>query len=247
MYDDVMTHAEQLVRPSSVLCWYDRCCSRIFYKYKQRYLELNGSVAARPTKQLKSMASFGKISQLLRELSDDEDEEDNLVTSAYGDPQQPWLDDFHGYLNSKDHLASGMSIVQWWGVNATRYPVWSSLARDYLAIMATSVSSERAFSSSAITITKRRNRLNGDIVEALQCLKCLIRRDLLFREADDPSVVSEVVHEDDCDSGVGELVSELNEDVVLVVKGPIEGLAGGGTDTLEDEFDNELFDLYTFE
>jgi hypothetical protein len=59
-------------------------------------------------------------------------------------------------------------------------------------------------------------------------------------------VVSEVVQEDDCE-GVGELISELNEDVVLVVKGPIEGLAGGGTDTLEDEFDNELFDLYTFE
>ena len=59
--------------------------------------------------------------------------------------------------------------------------MWASLARDHLAIMASSVSSERAFSSAGITISKRRNRLKGDIVEALQFLKCLIRRDLIFQ------------------------------------------------------------------
>jgi hAT family protein len=48
--------------------------------------------------------------------------------------------------------------------------------------MASSVSSERAFSSAGITISKRRNRLKGIIVEALQCLKCLYKNDLIFRE-----------------------------------------------------------------
>lgn len=67
-------------------------------------------------------------------------------------------------------------------MNTYRYPTWASLARDYLAIMASSVSSERAFSAAGITISKRRNRLQGDIVEALECIKCLIHRDLLFRE-----------------------------------------------------------------
>jgi hAT family C-terminal dimerisation region len=55
--------------------------------------------------------------------------------------------------------------------------------------MASSVSSERAFSQGGITITKRRNRLKGDIVEALQCAKCAIRHDLLFREPAPSSVV----------------------------------------------------------
>ena len=67
-------------------------------------------------------------------------------------------------------------------LNASRYPTWATLACDYLAIMASSVSSERAFSSAGITISKRRNRLKGIIVEALQCLKCLYRNDLIFRE-----------------------------------------------------------------
>ena len=45
--------------------------------------------------------------------------------------------------------------------------------------MASSVASERAFSSAGITISKRRNHLNGDIVEALQCLKSLNSQDLM--------------------------------------------------------------------
>ena len=48
--------------------------------------------------------------------------------------------------------------------------------------MASSVSSERAFSAAGITISKRRNRLKGDIVEAIECIKCLLHQDLLFRE-----------------------------------------------------------------
>jgi hypothetical protein len=48
--------------------------------------------------------------------------------------------------------------------------------------MASSVSSERAFSSAGITLSKRRNRLKGDIVEALQCLKCMYHNDLIFRD-----------------------------------------------------------------
>ena len=48
--------------------------------------------------------------------------------------------------------------------------------------MSSSVSSKRAFSQGGITISKLRNRLKGDIVEALQCIKCGIRHDLLFRE-----------------------------------------------------------------
>jgi hypothetical protein len=50
--------------------------------------------------------------------------------------------------------------------------------------MSSSVSSERAFSSAGITISKRRNRLKGDIVEALQVIKCMMKRDLLFRRSD---------------------------------------------------------------
>ena len=62
--------------------------------------------------------------------------------------------------------------------------------------MSTSVSSERAFSAAKITISKQRNRLGGDIVEALQFLKCFYQRDLLFRETEDPSIAFKTLLEE---------------------------------------------------
>ncbi|EKM58795.1 uncharacterized protein PHACADRAFT_50544, partial [Phanerochaete carnosa HHB-10118-sp] len=55
--------------------------------------------------------------------------------------------------------------------NAARSPTWASLACDFLSIMASSVSSERAFCQAGITISPRRNRLKADVVEALQFMK----------------------------------------------------------------------------
>ncbi len=101
--------------------------------------------------------------------------------------------------------------------NSQRYhPAWGSLARDYLAIMSSSVSSERAFSQGRITISKRRSRLKGDIVEALQCIKCAIRHDLLFRERA-PSSISEAVETSDQepdrdDAGTGGDLEEKSDD-----------------------------------
>jgi hAT family C-terminal dimerisation region len=115
-----------------------------------------------------------------------------------------------------EDVPEGMGIVRWWGVstsfhfhlctsltliilqlNGSRYPTWRSLARDYLAVMASSVSSERAFSSAGITISKRRNRLNGDIVEALQCLKSLLHQDISLAVI--PTVADEETHMDNAD------------------------------------------------
>lgn len=49
--------------------------------------------------------------------------------------------------------------------------------------MASSVSSERAFSSAGIMISKGRNRLKVDIVEALQVLKVAYHQNVIFCEA----------------------------------------------------------------
>ena len=67
-------------------------------------------------------------------------------------------------------------------LNTHQYPTWASLAHDYLAIMASSVSSERAFSLVGITINKHCNRLKGDLVKLLQCMKCIYHNSLLFQE-----------------------------------------------------------------
>lgn len=102
--------------------------------------------------------------------------------------------------------------------------------------MASSVSSERAFSSAGITICKRRNRLDGDIVEALQVLKSLIRQDLMVREV--LSVTDEEAELDYADEQPAnqdlttiEVVDAVNNLSSDEVSDDDEGIDNGGIDT----------------
>ena len=101
-------------------------------------------------------------------------------------------------------------------MNAHRFPTWASLARDYLAIMATSVSSERAFSSAGISVTKRRNRLKGDVVEALQALKCAFKKSLFWRDIG-PSSKTEIELEDEDEEQTDEVMTGGLEDELNIV------------------------------
>jgi hypothetical protein len=52
---------------------------------------------------------------LLRELSDDEDE--NLGTSSGMSSASLWKEEFGKYYDAVDTLPEGMSVVEWWGVS----------------------------------------------------------------------------------------------------------------------------------
>ncbi|KIK76070.1 hypothetical protein PAXRUDRAFT_171002, partial [Paxillus rubicundulus Ve08.2h10] len=157
----------------------------------------------------------GKLHKLLQELSSDEDggggTEDKVVK------QSPWLKEFNLYLKSATLLPARMSIVQWWGINAPIYPVWASLAHDYLAIMSSSVSSERAFSAAAQTITKHCNQLKSDIVEAIQVLHMLYNHDLIFHEPG-PSSALELELEGDDEVGDIEVEKQSKESLDWILE-----------------------------
>jgi hAT family C-terminal dimerisation region len=60
--------------------------------------------------------------------------------------------------------------------NQHRYPTIFALAMDILPIQASAVPCERVFSSGKETMTARRNRISGELMEALQLLKFSIRQ-----------------------------------------------------------------------
>jgi hypothetical protein len=81
--------------------------------------------------------------------------------------------------------------------------------------MASSVSSERAFSAAGITISKRRNRLKADIVEALQVLKYLLRKDLVYRTPPYTSlweIENEMIGDDDGSPDWVDVTSDIEGD-----------------------------------
>jgi hypothetical protein len=67
-----------------------------------------------------------------------------------------------------------VSLEEWWRVNVegrTVHEKLGTMAKEILAIPATSVSSERGFSSAGLVVTKLRTRLSDESIKALMTLK----------------------------------------------------------------------------
>ncbi|KFY49456.1 hypothetical protein V495_00589 [Pseudogymnoascus sp. VKM F-4514 (FW-929)] len=62
-------------------------------------------------------------------------------------------------------------ILKYWQSKQYQYPLIASIAKDYLAIPATSADSERVFSVGGDIITKKRNRLSPSTLRYLLCLR----------------------------------------------------------------------------
>ena len=87
----------------------------------------------------------------------------------------------------------------WWLQHRTDYPALSHMALDILAVPAMSAEVERVFSSASLTITDRRNRLGGEVVEAIECQKSWLQSGIIeLTKAEEIQRMLEqlVVHED---------------------------------------------------
>lgn len=56
-------------------------------------------------------------------------------------------------------------VLQWWKEHQHKYPILSSLARDYLSVPGSSAAAERTFSAAADVTTAVRGRLNPRTIE----------------------------------------------------------------------------------
>ncbi|KFZ01193.1 hypothetical protein V500_00859 [Pseudogymnoascus sp. VKM F-4518 (FW-2643)] len=62
-------------------------------------------------------------------------------------------------------------IFKYWSAKQYQYPIVAQVARDHLAILATSAPSERVFSNGSDIITKKRNKLSPLTIRYLLCLR----------------------------------------------------------------------------
>ena len=74
------------------------------------------------------------------------------------------------YLEEK---VEGVQVdpLDWWRIYESRFPNLSRMARDYLAIPATSVPSERCFSIAGSVLTTRRAAMTEGMANAIMCCK----------------------------------------------------------------------------
>ena len=98
---------------------------------------------------------------------------------SYEPNSSPMVDEFEHYCQaSTTSLHSGPPVLEWWISNEAKYPELSQWAYDVHSIPAMSAECERVFSSAGQLLTKQRNRLLDDIVEANECLLAWRRAEL---------------------------------------------------------------------
>ncbi|KAG2570423.1 hypothetical protein PVAP13_7KG053036 [Panicum virgatum] len=81
-----------------------------------------------------------------------------------------YLDEANNSLNDKN-----FNLLRYWKVNALRFPVVSSMAKKFLAVPASSVSSESTFSCGGRILDDHRSSLKLATVQALVCASSWIR------------------------------------------------------------------------
>ncbi|GMH17087.1 hypothetical protein Nepgr_018928 [Nepenthes gracilis] len=72
-------------------------------------------------------------------------------------------------------------VLEWWKVNSTRYPRLSIMARDFLAVQATSVAPEELFCSKGAEIVKQRFCMPSHSTQAGFCVKSWIESGFRLR------------------------------------------------------------------
>ena len=116
----------------------------------------------------------------LDDVEELESEDDSDIVVVRGTNRKE--SELQRYCRTTEHCMKGkfskskpIDVMKWWKAHAEIYPDLSRMARDYLAIPATSASSERLFSSGSNLVTDKRNCLKDDTIQAHEFLKSWIK------------------------------------------------------------------------
>lgn len=100
--------------------------------------------------------------------------------------------------------------------NQKEFPTVYRVALDYMPVQASAVPCERVFSSAGETDTKRRNRINPNLFEALQVMKFTVRQERLDFTRDILTAVEDMLvdpvpgDDEDIDPLAGLLTTDVN-------------------------------------
>jgi hypothetical protein len=114
-------------------------------------------------------------------------------------------------------------------LNETTFPTLFMIAMDYLPIQASAVPSERVFSSSSETDTKKRNRIHPILMEALQMLKFALKKErlnfmqgwitsesLMCDREPEGDLLSLLLREEDAEDVLDQIIRDFGEDDGIV-------------------------------
>jgi len=163
------------------------------FRFKMRFLELRlnqwfEEEAFRYSSKVEK--TFRKLfAEYSIEISDPFLEKAHMIDEKV-DENNPWADwgqhqsaqqmsktnELDKYLEEETmSVGVELDILQYWKMHSGTYPTLARMARDILAVPASTVASESAFSSAERTVSDYRSRLKSETIEALICFQDWLR------------------------------------------------------------------------
>jgi hypothetical protein len=128
----------------------------VYYRYSRKAAEI------RVAKEVDVVYSEG---------SNDEEVELDSEDELYISQKKPELEpEWKRWIN-EPNMGPKTDILKYWASKQYEYPVLAAIAKDHLAVPATSADSERVFSVGGDIVTKKRNRLAPSTLRYLICLR----------------------------------------------------------------------------
>ncbi|GKA51565.1 zinc finger BED domain-containing protein RICESLEEPER 2 [Tanacetum coccineum] len=138
----------------------------LFQTYKTRFDTVVSKSSSKKSKNQQSCKSYVGENDFLDDFLNLEESSfikmDSELTRYLSEPRIRFTSDF--------------DILEWWKINAPRFPIVSRMAKDILAIQITTVASESAFSTGGRVLDPYRTNLTYAVVEALICTQDWVRK-----------------------------------------------------------------------
>ncbi|KAJ3701644.1 hypothetical protein LUZ61_005349 [Rhynchospora tenuis] len=143
----------------------------LFKEYSEAYATdlQSQSSSSRPRRQSKQASNSANVNDVRAGLKD------FLRGKKTSEPIKSELEQYLCEPLDETGLDEEFEILTWWKLKVPKYPVLSQLARDILAVPASTVASEATFSTSGRTLSSVRNCLNDESMEALICAQDWLR------------------------------------------------------------------------
>jgi hypothetical protein len=116
------------------------------------------SIVESPAKKMKIMCSDAdKWLEDVIIIGESQNTDDDIIENEI----QRYLD------SQRQNTDTTLTLLEWWKCNEYLYPRLAKVAKNILAIPASSVPSERVFSLAGNIVNKKRSRLNADNIDKL--------------------------------------------------------------------------------
>lgn len=155
IFDIIWDKSTQQIKKNRAKAYWQDC----FHRYSSRESDIKATAIL---KSIEDADTDEDVAQI--EATDSEDELYVSRTNIDIEPEwKQWM--------KEPPMKRGTDILKYWQSKQYQYPIIARIAKDHLAIPATSAESERLFSVGGDIVTKKRNRLSPSTLRYLLCLR----------------------------------------------------------------------------